>query len=608
MLCVACCDVRKGEERMQVLKKEIDDVVVCNLNASRITVGRDASNDVVLDNVSVSGFHAVIFCEGDLYLVADLGSTNGSFINGQRINGRVEFTDGDKLQFGSVRFVVGDSKPRRLATLVMPVAQLETESCLASNASLRLVSGSGPVMLPVSRQLSVGRNEENDLVLDSSMVSGQHATVFLENGVAVVTDSGSTNGTFVNGQRITRAELHHGDRVRFDAIEYIFEMPTESAHQTVVRPAVSVVTTAIQINPSVGPEAILAKEDRLVKELGVPPGTQQATATTIQPVAEPCPNKPEAKGTENAASANTVVQPVAAIRVKPTISATDGQAASKTVVQPALAQTEDAEEDTPDFLQDRPNVNKASPTQQTDDSIGELFRMAMSDYLAWPVAIILALAGMWLQGLGNSLIQQSSSFSGAFLALVASAVLSYPAIAILLSIAAKRLGYGIDSAYGYGFQRFLPLTGCMIALTIAAAGVVLPFVIIGGIAAASMGSPVAAALLMIPGAFLSLYVMLRLWPMIVMAITERDAFAFREAWRLTGQSGAFMKSTLPLFGWMMLGTLLVIGTIAAGFAIGKAVGLAALVVIGSATAFVGMPFGYLLAVSRYMRLHTLSAG
>jgi pSer/pThr/pTyr-binding forkhead associated (FHA) protein len=59
----------------------------------------------------------------------------------------------------------------------------------------------------------VGRSSELDMVLVEEMVSRKHAVFRLESGVLTVQDLGSTNGTFVNGERIDKAVLREGDRV-----------------------------------------------------------------------------------------------------------------------------------------------------------------------------------------------------------------------------------------------------------------------------------------------------------------------------------------------------------------------------------------------------------
>ena len=73
------------------------------LTKDRTTLGRKASNDIVLDNLVVSGSHCVFELKGlaDVFL-EDLGSTNGTFVNNQRVK-RQQLQDGDTIAIGNFR-------------------------------------------------------------------------------------------------------------------------------------------------------------------------------------------------------------------------------------------------------------------------------------------------------------------------------------------------------------------------------------------------------------------------------------------------------------------------------------------------------------------------
>jgi hypothetical protein len=67
-------------------------------------------------------------------------------------------------------------------------------------------------MVP-NKEIVVGRSSDLDMVLVEEMVSRKHARIAYENDAIVIEDLGSTNGTFVNGEKIKRAQLKEGDRV-----------------------------------------------------------------------------------------------------------------------------------------------------------------------------------------------------------------------------------------------------------------------------------------------------------------------------------------------------------------------------------------------------------
>lgn len=82
--------------------------------------------------------------------------------------------------------------------------------------ALRFISGKyqgGEFPLEENREIIVGRSSDLDMVLVEEMVSRRHARIQLQNGQISIDDLNSTNGTFVNGERVTHAELQEGDRV-----------------------------------------------------------------------------------------------------------------------------------------------------------------------------------------------------------------------------------------------------------------------------------------------------------------------------------------------------------------------------------------------------------
>lgn len=68
------------------------------------TLGRDVNNTIVVDDPFASAEHAVLSFRGRAWYVEDLDSTNGTYLNGQRIDGLAAVAFGDEIQVGRVRF------------------------------------------------------------------------------------------------------------------------------------------------------------------------------------------------------------------------------------------------------------------------------------------------------------------------------------------------------------------------------------------------------------------------------------------------------------------------------------------------------------------------
>jgi len=82
--------------------------------------------------------------------------------------------------------------------------------------ALRFISGKyqgGEFPLPSQGEIVIGRSSELDMVLVEDMVSRRHSKITVANDQIFIQDLGSTNGTFVNGEKVKRARLNEGDRI-----------------------------------------------------------------------------------------------------------------------------------------------------------------------------------------------------------------------------------------------------------------------------------------------------------------------------------------------------------------------------------------------------------
>lgn len=75
-----------------------------SLEGDQVTVGRVPGNDIQLDDVTVSRQHAVLVRQGAAWLVRDLGSLNGTYVNSERVDESV-VQHGDEVQIGRFRLV-----------------------------------------------------------------------------------------------------------------------------------------------------------------------------------------------------------------------------------------------------------------------------------------------------------------------------------------------------------------------------------------------------------------------------------------------------------------------------------------------------------------------
>ena len=166
-----------------------------------VVVGRAPEVTLTIDDAEVSRRHARVYRDGSGFTVEDLGSRNGTYLNEQLIASPAGLDSGDRIQVAGVvlEFVEGPvpqgsiSSPG-VATKAVPVVRTERVKL-------------------AGRQLTIGRDEANDLVLDDPDVSRSHAEVKRDDEGALLTDLGSTNGTRVNGAGVDKARLRPGDQI-----------------------------------------------------------------------------------------------------------------------------------------------------------------------------------------------------------------------------------------------------------------------------------------------------------------------------------------------------------------------------------------------------------
>lgn len=109
------------------------------------------------------------------------------------------------------------------ATQVMSPAVVAPQPARRSSAMLLLQTPSGPQAIPLESTLvSLGRGLGNDVILEDTRVSRHHAQLRYRQRRFWVTDLGSTNGTFVNGQRVTETALRDGDVLSLGGLELTF--------------------------------------------------------------------------------------------------------------------------------------------------------------------------------------------------------------------------------------------------------------------------------------------------------------------------------------------------------------------------------------------------
>ncbi len=183
-------------------------------------LGRAPGCDLVVDDTAASRRHCAIERTSSGYRLVDLKSSNGTRLNGARVES-ADLKDGDTIQIGTaaIEFRAESSD----------VAEIVLDEPAAGGTAFELrIRGGESIPLPSGRH-TIGRGAKNKIVLAGGGVSSVHAEIRVEGLKATLKDLGSTNGTYVNGERVEESPLAHGDTIRFGSRSAVIVDPERAA-------------------------------------------------------------------------------------------------------------------------------------------------------------------------------------------------------------------------------------------------------------------------------------------------------------------------------------------------------------------------------------------
>jgi ABC transport system ATP-binding/permease protein len=244
-------------ERATLLMRRGEETLAVAPPGDTITIGRAPDNSLVLNEGQVSRYHARIERSGHGFVLVDLGSANGTRLNERMLEpaAPMPLAEGDTIAIGSAMLIfraVATTPPvtaahdsaafwdrRTVAEALVepPPAPRRTENGSVTTIVPATINGTQPmpvmVELPAGavhldlrgkERLLIGRLPHNDVVLDHPTISRFHARITRHNDSTVLEDLESTNGTFVNGERISPGTSHYlrrGDAVHIGAVKLV---------------------------------------------------------------------------------------------------------------------------------------------------------------------------------------------------------------------------------------------------------------------------------------------------------------------------------------------------------------------------------------------------
>jgi pSer/pThr/pTyr-binding forkhead associated (FHA) protein len=212
------------------------------------TIGRKEGNTIRLTERNVSREHAKLLKRNGItdddgasiarYVLEDLTSYNGVYINGLRVAQAQELAHGDLIQIGDYRIILQDDAAADTDTTIpldsddlkatspgLTALPLRSEMMLQQPNRLIMLAGPTPGQeFPlVGDRLTIGRAEEASISVNHNSVSRLHCEVHaLGEGRFEIVDKGSSNGVRVNGADLRRGIIEAGDVIELGDVKFKF--------------------------------------------------------------------------------------------------------------------------------------------------------------------------------------------------------------------------------------------------------------------------------------------------------------------------------------------------------------------------------------------------
>jgi pSer/pThr/pTyr-binding forkhead associated (FHA) protein len=193
------------------------------------SIGRMENNDICIPEQHVSRQHAVINYRDGIFMITDLGSANGTFVNDRQLDGPFPLASGDEIRLYVPVLHFSATVTEEDERLAQEHGTLITPTNGTGKGKLIITTGpqEGQIIPLLLNKVTVGRATSKaswEVALQDPAVSRPHAQLELIDNVWVIRDMGSANGTLVNNSPVSEKGRHlrDGDLIAFGGTLVLF--------------------------------------------------------------------------------------------------------------------------------------------------------------------------------------------------------------------------------------------------------------------------------------------------------------------------------------------------------------------------------------------------
>ena len=197
-----------------------------------ISIGCAKNNDLILNACDAHDHHASLTVNnGEIYL-HDLASANDILVNGKQFNANTPIQVSDLIQIGESKMEVIDPNPKN------DIIEIPPPNTSVDKWFLEITKGNNKGQrYPINQSSSAGRSNACDIHLNDNQISRKHVRLDIIGGTLRISDMNSSNGTFVNQEKINTHYARPGDCLKIGDLEFKIIGPFLDPDKTMISTA-----------------------------------------------------------------------------------------------------------------------------------------------------------------------------------------------------------------------------------------------------------------------------------------------------------------------------------------------------------------------------------
>lgn len=206
---------------------------------SSIKIGKDSICDIVIDEAHVDAVHCELIVEQSDITLNNLSANRSVFVNEIPVIKSQKLVAWDVIKLGTAELEIIDPLKERS----QPPQSVQSNKTVIRPAisDWMLKANSAPLsgqFFQVNQGFTIGRDEKADILVPLSFISRIHSKLVIKKEKLYVEDANSSNGTYVNDEKIKSCELRNNDELRLDEFSFLVVGPDiaeKSKPRTIVR-------------------------------------------------------------------------------------------------------------------------------------------------------------------------------------------------------------------------------------------------------------------------------------------------------------------------------------------------------------------------------------